>query len=86
VWLFYGPLPCDAVAADADLRFTGKAFDLLGQSAADAGDLDGDGFDDLLLGAPGFYDDEPDSYVRVAPGHPRRDPATAHAVGSHASC
>jgi len=29
------------------------------------------GLEDLLLGAPGFYDDEADSYVRVVLGHPR---------------
>jgi len=29
------------------------------------------GLEDLLLGAPGFYDDEADSYVRGVLRHPR---------------
>ena len=69
--LFFGPPPASGAAADADLVITGRRFDLLGQSLADAGDLDGDGLEDLLLGAPGFADDEPDSYVRVLLGRPR---------------
>lgn len=70
-WLFFGPLPASGKASDADLRFTGRRFDTLGQSLANAGDLDGDSVEDLLLGAPGFYDDEPDSYVRVVLGQRR---------------
>ena len=37
----------------ADVAFTGDgAYDFLGQAVAPAGDLDGDGWDDILLGAP----------------------------------
>ena len=86
VWFFYGPLPCNAAAAAADVLYTGERFDLLGQGVANAGDLDGDGFEDLLLGAPGFYDDEPDSYVRVVLGHPRTSSSIGHPVPHYLSC
>lgn len=41
-----------AVGQGLDLR--GRVDDLAGSSLAAAGDVDGDGFDDLFIGAPGF--------------------------------
>lgn len=43
----------DGTGSFAGFRVDGRANDQLGTSAAGAGDLDGDGLDDLVLGAPG---------------------------------
>ncbi len=56
-YLFHGPLAGTIQAADADLVITGSEFDLLGTALATAGDNNGDGLDDFLLGAPGFFGD-----------------------------
>jgi hypothetical protein len=54
VYLFYGPVnPADLDTADADATFLGEAAgDHAGFAVAPAGDLDGDGNDDVLIGAP----------------------------------
>lgn len=50
VYLFYGPVSGQLAASDADAIISGAAFDELGRSLAPAGDLNGDGFDDIILG------------------------------------
>jgi len=58
-YLFYGGPSADATA---DLTFTGsEAYDYLGQSVGTAGDVDGDGYADLIVGAP--YHDAGRAYV-----------------------
>ncbi len=54
-WLLRGPLPLGRTSVgDAPESWTGDAVaDALGTSVAFAGDLDGDGVEDVLLGAPG---------------------------------
>jgi hypothetical protein len=51
-YLVYGPANGTQSLADVDVVFEGEASgDTAGWSLAGAGDLDGDGFDDLLIGA-----------------------------------
>jgi hypothetical protein len=51
-YLFLGPFEADRSAANADATISAVNFgDNLGFSVAGAGDTDGDGFDDLLMGA-----------------------------------
>jgi hypothetical protein len=53
VYLFYGPIASSDTSSGADSSLIGSANgDSFGTSAAPAGDVDGDGVDDLLAGAP----------------------------------
>lgn len=53
-YLFYGPITAGSLSAsDADLTLTGAAGDNLGV-AVDAGDYDGDGFDDIAVSTQAY--------------------------------
>ena len=54
-YLFYGPFTGDINAADADAIISAEAFgDSLGISVASAGDVNNDGVQDIIIGAPRF--------------------------------
>jgi hypothetical protein len=53
-YLFLGPVLSNRTAASANARITAQAFgDNLGVSLCNSGDVNNDGFDDLLIGARG---------------------------------
>jgi hypothetical protein len=63
-YLLYGPLVGDLDLSAADVKlFSGDLSDYAGKSVASAGDVDDDGLDDVLVGAPG---DEDGGYVAGA--------------------
>jgi len=52
LYVYFGPVVGATITADADLRIEGEHdLDWFGASASTAGDVDGDGTDDLLVGA-----------------------------------
>jgi FG-GAP repeat/Putative metal-binding motif len=54
VFVFYGPLTANRALSSADLKLVGAtAGELAGTSLARVGDRNGDGKDDILIGAPG---------------------------------
>jgi hypothetical protein len=60
--LWLGPHAGTRTTADAERVFVGVGDHAnLGQSAAAPGDVDGDGFDDVVLGAPGFDHSSPNT-------------------------
>ena len=51
VYLFYGPVSGSLSATTADAIIEGAAFDEIGRAVAPLGDVNGDGFDDIVVGS-----------------------------------
>ncbi len=59
-YLFLGGKNMDGAA---DLTFKGNEFDILGVSVSGAGDVNGDGYDDMVIGAPGVDSKRGAAYI-----------------------
>jgi hypothetical protein len=85
-YLFYGPFTADRSAANADATIRAQTFgDNLGISVAAAGDVNNDGFDDLIIGArsndaPGVQAGR--AYLLLGPVSGNLTDAQAHATVS----
>ena len=81
VYLFYGPLSGSLTDTDADAIISGAAFDEVGRSVAGVGDLNGDGFDDILIGtdiAGGSFQGQ--AFLFNGPLSGERDASSADAI------
>lgn len=69
VFVFYGPVAGTWSVEDAGASLLGRSErDFMGSGLASAGDTDADGFDDILVGAPGFEGSNPALLLRGGPG------------------
>jgi len=87
-WLVNGPITGEVGLASADAIINGtNAGDGFGVAVNSAGDLNGDGYDDLIMGAYGYQSSKGATYVFFGPvtGEFKSDTADAGFVGSNAS-
>ncbi len=71
-YLFHGPLRGAISASEADRLFVGLPQDEMGASVAGVGDIDGNGADDYLIGAPAsaYSNKQAGRTLLVLPRHP----------------
>ena len=66
--VFLGPVSGELFMLHADVTVTGvQSFENVGRSVAGAGDVDGDGLNDVLVGAPGHDDSSGAAYLLAGP-------------------
>jgi hypothetical protein len=84
IYVFFGPLtgPTKSIA-DAELVLTGvNAGELAGTAVTNAGDLNGDGYQDLLVGAPGSTGMQGRAYLVYGGPRPAAPPQAAVSLGT----
>ncbi len=83
VYLFQGPVSVTASASSADVVLSaGASKDYLGLKIDAPGDLNGDGFEDLMVGAPGFDDTSGDEGAAFVINGPLTTSGTASSLAS----
>ena len=83
VYLLHGPLNGQMLLSSADAEFLGEsADDEAGSSVAGAGDVNGDGFDDVLMGSPEPIGEAGRAYLFFGPQTGTMYMADANAVMS----
>jgi hypothetical protein len=81
VYLFLGPFSGHLLATSADAIISGDDFEEVGRAVAPAGDLDRDGFDDILLGTSlGGPSDEGQAFIFYGPISGHHTAASADAI------
>src|SRR5262249_37900543 len=80
VYLFYGPISGSLADTDADAIISGAAFDEVGRAVAPLGDLNGDGFDDIVLGTDAAAGGFGQIFVFNGPLSGERTAASADAI------
>jgi hypothetical protein len=81
VWLFLGPLTGELTEDDAAASFEGDVGDLFGHAVAFVPDMDADGDDEIVIGAPGALSERGRvSLILGDSGAFSLDPAGAHAT------
>ncbi len=69
-YLVSDPFAGSLALADAQAKFTGRyGYEYLGSAVCGAGDVNGDGYRDMLLGAPGYSDGDEQgrAYLMIGP-------------------
>src|SRR5262249_12172578 len=80
VYLFYGPISGSLAGTDADAIILGAAFDEVRPAAAPLGDLNGDGFDDIVRGTDAAAGGFGQIFVFNGPLSGERTAASADAI------
>ena len=80
-YVMYGPVSGDNLLADADAKWMGQSSnDNAGDSLAVAGDVNGDGWPDLLVGAPNRYSTGGSVYLVLGPSYGTTGLGSADAI------
>ena len=69
VYLVHGPVSGTVLLSDADIKISGDVASSLGTSLDGGGDINADGFSDILMGGPGSGTQQEGSLMLFLGGH-----------------